>query len=109
MYKYMALLPGNGLISWHWEFNLIFLRNPSQVFSILVGFACVVLRLLVMVVFSRIASAVAILSAIAQAQTYLSPAQDILLPASGSAENPLEWLGANGPNFAGELVLPFVL
>jgi hypothetical protein len=34
------------------------------------------------------------------AQT-LNPEQDIILPASESASNPLEWLGANGPWFAG--------
>ena len=38
-----------------------------------------------------------------QATTYLSPAQDILLPASGNASEPLQWLGANSPYFAGVL------
>ena len=32
---------------------------------------------------------------------FLAPSQDINLPSSGSATNPLEWLGANGPYFAG--------
>lgn len=56
-----------------------------------------------MAVFSslRLASAVVVLAAVGDATTYLSPAQDIVLPASGSARNPLEWLGANGPYFAG--------
>lgn len=31
----------------------------------------------------------------------LAPAQDIVLPPSSSASNPLEWLGANSPWFAG--------
>jgi len=38
-----------------------------------------------------------------QATTFLSPEQDIVLPASGSASNPLQWAGANSPYFAGEL------
>jgi hypothetical protein len=33
--------------------------------------------------------------------TYLAPAQDIVLPSSSSATNPLELLGANSPFFAG--------
>lgn len=37
----------------------------------------------------------------AQVGSLLNPAQDILLPASESATNPLEWLGANSPWFAG--------
>ncbi|KAE9374395.1 phosphoglycerate mutase-like protein [Stipitochalara longipes BDJ] len=36
-----------------------------------------------------------------QATTFLSPEQDIVLPASGSASEPLEWVGANSPYFAG--------
>ena len=35
------------------------------------------------------------------ATTYLSPDQDIVLPASASASEPLEWLGANSPYFEG--------
>jgi hypothetical protein len=31
----------------------------------------------------------------------LNPVQDIVLPCSASASSPLEWLGANGPWFAG--------
>lgn len=31
----------------------------------------------------------------------LAPAQDINLPASDSASEPLKWLGANSPYFAG--------
>jgi len=34
--------------------------------------------------------------------TFLAPEQDIILPASSSAEKPLEWAGANSPYFAGE-------
>jgi hypothetical protein len=34
--------------------------------------------------------------------TFLAPAQDIVLPSSDSATNPLEWLGANSPYFAGK-------
>jgi hypothetical protein len=37
-----------------------------------------------------------------QATTFLAPEQDIVLPASGSAREPLEWAGANSPYFAGE-------
>lgn len=37
----------------------------------------------------------------ASAPVYLSPVQDILLPGSGSATNPLTSLGANSPWFAG--------
>ncbi len=32
---------------------------------------------------------------------FLAPSQDINLPSSGSAINPLQWLGANGPYIAG--------
>jgi hypothetical protein len=42
------------------------------------------------------------------AQT-LNPVQDILLPSSESASSPLEWLGANGPWFAGMLGLETLL
>lgn len=34
---------------------------------------------------------------------YLAPEQDIFLPASDSASEPLKWLGANSPWFAGML------
>ncbi len=37
------------------------------------------------------------------ATTYLSPLEDILLPASDSAAEPLKWLGANSPYFPGML------
>lgn len=44
------------------------------------------------------------------AQTWLNPAQDIVLPASSSsASNPLEWLGANSPWFAGLLPTSFCI
>lgn len=36
----------------------------------------------------------------------LAPANDIYLPASESAEQPLQWLGGNSPYFAGK---PLVL
>jgi hypothetical protein len=42
------------------------------------------------------------------AQT-LNPVQDIILPASESASSALEWLGANGPWFAGMLSLGTLL
>lgn len=50
-----------------------------------------------------LASAIVILTQLngAQATTFLSPEQDIALPASGSASEPLEWAGANSPYFAG--------
>lgn len=50
-----------------------------------------------------LASAIVILTRLngVQATTFLSPEQDIVLPASGSASEPLEWLGANSPYFAG--------
>lgn len=37
------------------------------------------------------------------ATTYLSPLHDILLAASDSATEPLQWLGANSPYFPGML------
>jgi hypothetical protein len=51
-----------------------------------------------------LASATALLAQLngVQATTFLSPEQDIMLPASGSASEPLEWAGANSPYFAGE-------
>jgi hypothetical protein len=55
-----------------------------------------------MAVFRSIGLVCAVASMSVQGTTYLSPAQDIVLPASGSASNPLEWLGANSPYFAGE-------
>jgi hypothetical protein len=36
------------------------------------------------------------------ATIFLAPEQDIVLPSSDSASNPLEWLGANSPYFTGE-------
>jgi acid phosphatase len=47
-----------------------------------------------------LAASLAMASAAAAAQM-LAPSQDINLPATGSATNPLEWLGANSPWFAG--------
>ena len=44
----------------------------------------------------------------AAALQYLAPVQDINLPSTESAKEPLQWLGANGPYHAGEQVL-FVL
>lgn len=38
----------------------------------------------------------------AAAAQMLAPTQDINLPASESASEPLQWLGGNGPWFAGE-------
>lgn len=38
----------------------------------------------------------------ATALQYLAPEQDINLPSSKSAREPLQWLGANGPYHAGE-------
>jgi len=35
-------------------------------------------------------------------QIFLAPPNDILLPASDSAKEPLQWLAANSPYFAGE-------
>lgn len=37
----------------------------------------------------------------AMAAQMLAPAQDINLPPSASASEPLKWLGANSPYFAG--------
>jgi len=52
---------------------------------------------------TNLASAVAVLalSTGVVGQTYLSPEQDIVLPDSDSAANPLVWLGANSPWYAG--------
>lgn len=44
----------------------------------------------------------------AAAVQYLAPAQDINLPASETAKEPLKWLGANSPWFAG-MIIAFVL
>lgn len=49
-----------------------------------------------------IASAISICSA----TTYLSPDQDIVLPSTSSASNPLTLLGANSPYFAGPSLYP---
>ncbi|PQE31175.1 histidine acid phosphatase protein [Rutstroemia sp. NJR-2017a WRK4] len=38
------------------------------------------------------------------ATIFLAPEQDIVLPSSDSASNPLEWLGANSPYFTGPKV-----
>ncbi|KAI0471113.1 histidine acid phosphatase [Xylariaceae sp. FL0804] len=54
-----------------------------------------------MPVLSRVVGAVTTLGMSAAATQFLAPAQDIVLPASQSATNPLEWLGANGPYFSG--------
>lgn len=53
------------------------------------------------------AAAVLVLSAVVEgsAPVYLSPVQDILLPGSESATNPLTSLGANSPWFAGMFFL----
>jgi hypothetical protein len=50
-----------------------------------------------------LASAIVILAQLngAQETAFLSPEQDIVLPASGSASEPLKWLGANSPYFTG--------
>jgi hypothetical protein len=40
-----------------------------------------------------------------QATTFLSPEQDIVLPASDLASEPLEWAGANSPYFSGNFFL----
>ena len=37
--------------------------------------------------------------------TFLAPAQDIVLPSSETATDPLTLLGANSPYFAGKLAL----
>ena len=42
------------------------------------------------------------LAGAATALQYLAPEQDINLPSSNSAREPLQWLGANGPYHAGE-------
>jgi len=48
-----------------------------------------------------IASAGLLLANSVTGQIYLSPSQDINLPSSNSATNPLTKLGANSPYFAG--------
>lgn len=51
---------------------------------------------------SRVAGAATLfLAAQTTATTYLAPEQDINLPSSESATDPLKWLGANSPYFAG--------
>lgn len=49
------------------------------------------------------AGVVALLGSVGvRGQTFLAPEQDIILPSSDSATEPLKWLGANSPYFAGE-------
>ena len=48
------------------------------------------------------------LAGTATALQYLAPVQDINLPSSESAKEPLQWLGANGPYHAGRQRLPSV-
>lgn len=48
-------------------------------------------------------ASVAIVGAVTAAQV-LAPANDINLPASESASEPLKWLGANSPYFAGKAI-----
>jgi hypothetical protein len=50
----------------------------------------------------KMVGVVAMLGASVSGQTFLAPEQDIVLPASDTASEPLEWLGANSPYFAGE-------
>lgn len=45
-----------------------------------------------------------LLASSVQATIFLAPEQDILLPSSESAINPLAYLGANSPYFAGKLL-----
>ena len=47
------------------------------------------------------------LAGTATALQYLAPVQDINLPSSESAKEPLQWLGANGPYHAGRQSPPF--
>ncbi|KAH7321508.1 histidine phosphatase superfamily [Rhexocercosporidium sp. MPI-PUGE-AT-0058] len=49
----------------------------------------------------KFAGVVALATTGVQAQVFLAPPNDILLPASGSAKEPLQWLAANSPYFAG--------
>ena len=56
----------------------------------------------------KLAGAVALVGSLNMgvgATTFLAPEQDIALPSSDTASEPLEWLGANSPYFAGELFL----
>jgi len=43
----------------------------------------------------------ALLATTANAQVFLSPGDDILLPPSNTAQDPLKWLGGNSPYFVG--------
>lgn len=51
----------------------------------------------------KFAGVLALATTTVQAQVFLAPPNDILLPASDSAKEPLQWLAANSPYFAGEL------
>lgn len=55
-----------------------------------------------MAVFSKLSVVVAVVGLGAKGLTQnLVPEQDIVLPSSGSASDPLKFLGANSPWFAG--------
>ncbi|KAH9221119.1 histidine phosphatase superfamily [Leptodontidium sp. 2 PMI_412] len=49
----------------------------------------------------KFAGVLALATTTVQAQVFLAPPNDILLPASDSAKEPLQWLAANSPYFAG--------
>lgn len=55
----------------------------------------------------KIGAALAVVGSASAAQM-LAPTNDINLPASETASEPLKWLGANSPWFAGENCLLFV-
>lgn len=57
-----------------------------------------------MAAFSKVSAVVAATSLLGSVLGQsLVPEQDIVLPASGSASNPLKFLGANSPYFTGKL------
>lgn len=53
---------------------------------------------------TTVANTSLLLASSVQATIFLAPEQDILLPSSESAINPLAYLGANSPYFAGKLL-----
>lgn len=55
----------------------------------------------------KIGAALAVVGSASAAQM-LAPTNDINFPASETASEPLKWLGANSPWFAGENCLSFV-
>jgi hypothetical protein len=82
-------VPLTPLLCFSYSFN-----NLTPFFAVVHSFRMHITSASLLVALSTAASATPV---------YLSPPQDIVLPSSDSAKEPLKWLGANSPWFAGEL------